>query len=124
MLTNARESSLQYALKKVNEKYDDNIIFNNFQFQGNRIRFTLRVVSSKGKGHRLGMLNEGKQRRLFYACWHVHGDFFEHLFDIEPEAYVWSRGNKITQYEGNWEDYNIGSFFNPLYMSSACDCNS
>ena len=109
------------ALQKINQKYDDNIIFNRFDREG----FTLRVNDSKGPGHRLGFPDHdtGKQRRIVSACWHVHGDFFDALFSLVPNAVIHATGNRIDQHQGNWIDRNIGSMINPMYYSEACECN-
>ena len=119
MLTNATESQLDQALIQVNKLYDNNIQFNNFQYQStNRIRFTLRVKSSKGPGHRVTQTG----KRLINACWHVHGHFFDILFDIDPGIWIKSGRDKITVDQGDWKDKNIGSIMDPLYFSQACDC--
>lgn len=127
---------LQRALNTINPKYGDNIAFNRLDSNG----FTLRVKDSKKAGHRLGQpkflgfdkgIDYAKRRRLPYACWHVHGDFFDALFTIQPEAEIVSSGslanplpvNKITKGQGNWQDWNIGSRKYPYYMSEACECN-
>ena len=57
------------------------------------------------------------------ACWHVHGNFFDCLFKINKEAVIVSMSKKITEFEGNWEDSNIGSQMFPHYHSEACECN-
>ena len=102
------------ALSIVNKKYKDNIIFNRLDHKG----FTLKVRDSRGKGARRGHTG----RRLISACWHVHGDFFDALFDVVPNAVIYATGNKITKDYGNWEDRNIGSMVEPLYYSEACKC--
>lgn len=117
---------LYQALVVVNKKYNNNIQFNREPeyISKNAIRFTLKVKDSKEAGHRLGFanLNTGKQRRLINACWHVHGDLFDALFEINEKAVIVSAGKKITVDNGNWEDRNIGGQMYPLYFSEACDC--
>ena len=106
------------ALDKINEKYGGNVEFNRFDDKG----FTLRVKSSKGPGHRLSQ--SSPQKRMVSACWHVHGDFFDALFEVNPDAYVISLGDKrISKDRGNWADWNIGSRMFPMYFSEACECN-
>jgi len=129
-------NDLEAALAKVNKKYDNNIIFNRLDAKG----FTLRVKDCKKAGHRRGFPeftgfnsppNWNKRRRLSSACWHVHGDFFDALFKIEPEAEITTSGslanplpiNKITKDKGNWQDWDIGAKLNPYMMSEACDCD-
>lgn len=124
------ENDLIKALEIVNLKYDENVTFKSFERKGKQIQFTLRVIDSKGPGHRLGYIHqEGKQKRLACACWHVHGDFFEALFSVNPEAEVFSgisslaRGGSQSWISGNWQDRNIGSQMYPMMFSEACECN-
>ena len=53
----------------------------------------------------------------------MHGNFFEKLFEISPEAIIYSSwAGKITNHSGNWQDKNIGGIMNPMYYSDACEC--
>ena len=127
MDTTATISELETALMRVNEKYDGNIRFKRLeQKNGRRVLFTLTVNSSREAGHRLGNFTfSGKpQRRMAAACWHAHGDFFESLFEVNPQAVVRAGIRKITRDAGNWQDWNIGSMMQPMYYSEACECNS
>ena len=122
---NTTIEELQRAMDVINaEHYDGNVIFRDHNMVGRRIRFTLRVKDSKGPGHRLGfcLTSTGKQRRLPCACWHVHGHFFDALFEIQPNAVIVSGKNKISIDGGNWQDRNIGSMFRPMMFSEACEC--
>ena len=126
MITNATISELNLALENVNKKYANNIIFNRYPDKvGNRNSFTLRVTDSSAPGHRLGyrVNKNGKRRRLSSACWHVHGDFFDALFEIRKDIYIFSRNSKITIDEGNWKDVNVGSPVFPIQFSELCECN-
>ncbi|MFA6201462.1 MAG: hypothetical protein WC679_13760 [Bacteroidales bacterium] len=113
-------NELEKALAVINKKYNNNIQFNRHPeyLSKNSIRFTLKVIDSKKDGARTGFTG----RRLINACWHVHGNLFDALFEINPQAVVISRGKKITIDGGNWEDGNIGSMIKPLYFSEACNC--
>jgi hypothetical protein len=115
------------ALRIVNEKYNGNI-----KFYGDPIRdpkglwFRLRSDNAQESG----AAASGSGKKTGSGCWHVHGDFFDTLFKINPEAIVYSGmrnydGNalKITKDEGNWEDRNVGSNNDPCNASDACDCN-
>ena len=85
MITNATIDELEAALRKVNEKYEDNITFKTIGWKSkNRRTFTLTVVDSRGKGGRRGRQGQ----RVKAACWHVHGDFFDALFEINEDAFV------------------------------------
>lgn len=125
MRTTASTEDLHNALEIINKKYEGNVEFNNFQPNGKRVSFTLKVKDSKEPGHRLGMFvtSKGNHLRMVSACWHVHGDFFDALFSVNPSATVTTAGKTITRHGGNWQDWNIGSIMNPLYYSEACDCN-
>lgn len=132
---NCSVKDLIQALRDTNTSYKGNVAFNRApEARGKALICTLRVKDSKKPGHRLGFANrEGKQRRMTSACWHVHGEFFDNLLNINPEAVVTVAPNhKIfatgkdkngdAVVVGNWEDRNIGSSFNPLYFSEACEC--
>lgn len=116
--TNGQE--LEMALMAINRLYDGNVKFKRGpEPKGKRLLFTLTVHDSHGKGGRLSHT----RRRICAACWHVHGDFFDALFAINPDAEVTAIGRKITAEDGNWQDQNIGSQFQPMYHSEACECS-
>lgn len=116
---NVSESDLIKALEVVNKKYNNNVKFNRFDIiSSNRIGFTLKVKDSSGAGAKTGFSG----RKTVAACWHIHGDFFEALFDINIDAVVRTANKVITREEGNWQDWNIGSIMEPLYYSEACNC--
>jgi hypothetical protein len=118
-LSHGTQDDLKMALEMINKRYNDNIIFNRFDNAG----FTLRVKNSKGPGARLHIDRyAGKERRSISACWHVHGDFFDALFEINPKAVIRTGNKKITAQAGNWEDWNIGSTMYPVYYSESCLC--
>ena len=122
--THCSKEDLQEALHTVNIKYEGNVIFN--RFDGPK-GFTLKMRNNKCKGHNIKKFYHGfdgiyKERNLSYACWHVHGEFFDALFSINPEAIIYSRGEKITIEEGNWIDFNVGSLMYPVDASECCDC--
>jgi hypothetical protein len=128
-IVNVTEKDLKEALARINKKYENNIAFANFQqISKNRYNVTLRVKDSKKAGHRIAYWAyvNGKVRRLPNACWHVHGDFFDTLLDINPNAVIYALNRKIykkgDEVIGNWEDWNIGSIMYPLYYSEACEC--
>jgi len=122
---NATTEDLENALIVVNQRFNNNVIWNRFDINGKNLNITLRVVSSKGRGHSIGygyLLSGHKPKRLISACWHVHGYFFEALLKIAPDAVIISRGRRIDQYGGNWEDWDAGSMMYPQYMSEKCEC--
>lgn len=107
------------VLRVINKKYNNNVIWNRYEQKGNQIHFTLRVRDSKKAGHRVSYAG----RRIPSACWHVHGDFFDALFNIAPDAVVYSRGITVTKGYSNWMDWNCGSKLIPFFMSEACGCD-
>lgn len=124
---NCYTKHLKDALALVNKKYEGNITFNNFTLnnKNGQIQFTLKCVSSKGPGHSRsfrGYSGELKQR-LVSCCWHVHGDFFDALLEINPDAVIIARGKKIDKTGGNWQNWNAGGMINPIGASEKCDCN-
>lgn len=120
---NCSIDDLQAALDAVNTLFDENIRFKaqGPEVQGSAIRFGLTVKDSKLLGARRGVgMRAG--RRISAACWHVHGHFFDCLFEKAPQAVVRSGGRTITKDEGNWIDWSIGSIMYPADYSSACEC--
>jgi hypothetical protein len=111
---------LDKALDIVNKKYAGNVRFYDVGTRGKRILFRLKTNNSKGPG----VSRAASGKRTGSGCWHVHGDFFDALFQVNPEAEV-STGRvdgKITKDFGNWQDWNVGSQVNYLEASEACDC--
>jgi hypothetical protein len=116
------------ALAIVNTRYDGNIKFKTLEPKGRRISFTLTVVSStigtgKAKVTAAGSSKGPNGRRIAAACWHVHGDFFDALFRVCPDAVVMSLGKVITKDGGNWQDWNKGSMIYPKLASECCECH-
>jgi hypothetical protein len=125
IVKNVTDNDMESALHACNVQLGtDNVIFNRYEHVGKRIRFTLTVKDSKGKGARRGFQvnKDGSHRRLAKACWHAHGEFFEALLDFVPEAVIQAGTKTIDKNGGNWQDWNIGSQFEPYFYSEACDC--
>lgn len=136
---NCTIEDLQKALDVINTaRYSDNIEFREIEQKNrNSIRFTLKCKDYTKPGYRVHTRYDDpfgkcveKKRRSSAACWHVHGDFFDALFSVSPDARVKSGSlhhagiNKgwITKDEGNWIDTNIGTNLFPIYFSESCDC--
>lgn len=119
----ASAAEMEAALRETNKEFDDNVEFKRFDITRNFINFTLKVKNSSGPGARRSTWNRHK---MISACWHVHGTFFDKLFEIAPDARITtSMGGRreITRFHGNWEDANIGSQVRPCYASEACECD-
>jgi hypothetical protein len=124
---NCTKDDLRNALDILNVKYEGNIKFKSMEMRGRQIQFTLTVCDSRGKGSRKSI----QGRRISAACWHAHGDFFDILIDLNPEAEIKTgmdnlNNGIINRWGGNWFDKNIGSVAFPaafpFYFSESCDC--
>jgi hypothetical protein len=135
-IKNVTGEQMRQALEAVNQKYKGNILFKRFEPAGRVIHFTLTVRDAAAPGGRRG---HHRNRRVKAACWHVHGDFYDAIIELEPRAVIYTRGyvekpgsrggrsrmnegEKITKDGGNWQDWNAGSMIEPRAMSDMCDC--
>lgn len=119
MQTTATIKQLNEALAHVNTLFDNNVVFKTDpeQISKNRTKFTLTVKDSKNAGGRIGHTG----RRVKAACWHVHGEFFDFLFN-DGVDYIKAGPTVMRESSDNWQDWNIGSMVQPMYYSEACDC--
>ena len=118
---NCTIGNLWDALRRVNDLYDNQVEFRGEPEHTNHgIKFTLKTKHNKARGH--GISFSG--RHMPSACWHVHGNFFDRLFEVNPDAKVYSMGKLITKHQGNWQDYNVGSQMNPKFASESCECGN
>lgn len=116
---NTSIEDLEKALKIVNEQFDNNVAWEQEpNWKGKRLIFTLRTKNSRGKGAYITIMN----RHIPKACWHVHGEFFDTLFEINSKAIIQALGRNIDRNGGNWVDSNIGPPMNPKFRSECCDC--
>jgi hypothetical protein len=126
MKTNFTREQLEAALDVINVRYAGNIRLIHGTETSRWRRFTLRVNSSRGLGSKISMTSF-HDRRTAAACWHVHGDFFDALWNLEGGrvgAYYIETG-KLGRMRGpcdNWQDYDIGSQFRPVMYSQSCGC--
>src|SRR5512137_1194681 len=93
---------LEKALTIINKKYARNIRFYDTFNKGRAIHFRLKVHDSKGPGAARSAIGN----RTGSGCWHVHGDFFDSLLKVSPEAVIRTAKAKIDRHGGNWEDWN------------------
>lgn len=135
IIKNVSELDLKRAIAIVNEKYEDNIeIF--IESRGKNLKVNLRVKNANKKNGSIAGRKLNQSQFMGYtkgakangsACWHVHGDFFDTLLDINPKAIIETSLSAIYKNEygltvGNWEDKNIGSLMNPVLYSECCEC--
>lgn len=132
---NVTRAQIERALEQVNERYGGNLrLKDDIRETSKSVSFGLTVHRADRPGGRRGFTRnaDGERRRVCAACWHAHGHLFEAIFrlpDIAPNAYIRTATGMgcglVTgpEYEdGNWQDRQIGSMFDPLYYSEACDC--
>ncbi len=128
IIKHTTKEELDKALEKINEKYDGNVVYNAIEdlktVKSPSYRVTLKVKDSTKAGHRLGfsLTTKGNRRRMVSACWHVHGDFFDALLEINEDVIIKTGDKSVDKTGGNWQDWNIGSICEPFYYSEACDC--
>lgn len=125
---------LEHALAIVNDDYEKNLTWavqpqHVGKTSRSRVSFRLSVVDCKKKGGRRGFCRnkDGERRRIGgCACWHAHGHFFEALYQVNANALIRTANAKSitgpTSDEGNWQDRNVGSVFDPACYSDLCDC--
>lgn len=136
-LMKVNEEILNQALDMINEKYDNNIEFkrkeriSNSRGNGETWAVTLKPINSRGPGGRISatsLIWDGRVRYVCAACWHAHGDFFDAILYLKPDAVIVATGNTRVFKDqdglthGNWKDKNIGSYISPLNHSQACLC--
>lgn len=112
MKTTVSNLTLIAALNNVNQSKGYKLSFNRFEKIGKYFHFTIQTPS-KIPGARVSFSG----RNLAKASWHAHGFLFDEIFKIEPEAFIYSGGQKITKDNGNWIDRNIGSNYFPCMFS-------
>lgn len=112
MKTTANRITVIKAIDKVNEKYGYQIELNRDEHKGKWYHFTI-----KSKSGIPGARTSWTGRNLPCASWHAHGYVFDAIFEIEPDAVIYSLSDKITKESGNWRDKNIGSVMSPMLFS-------
>lgn len=118
---NCTVADLHDALSRLNPFYKNNLAFKTLEHKGRAISFTLTVESSNAPGAK----RSPEGRKIHAACWHAHGNFFQELFKVAPDAEVKSGyAGIITRHGGNWQDWNCGSAYYPRMASEACECNN
>jgi hypothetical protein len=137
IIKNVTEKQLETALARLNEIYNDNIkMFTEYigktRNKSEKYRVNLRVkdASKNGVGRKINQswINDHKGiKSNGSTCWHVHGNFFDILLNIESKAIIQTQYGKIYKDSngsiiGNWEDQNIGSLMLPIAYSELCEC--
>ena len=112
MKTTATKEQVLQAIEIVNNREGYQISLNRADQTGKWFNFTIKSPS-KVAGARISYTG----RNLPRASWHAHGYIFEEIFALNPDAIIWSSGNKIDINKGNLEDRNVGSIYRPCYFS-------
>jgi len=127
-IMNTKKEDIDKALALTNKVFNGNVVFKRFDSgaRGMSHTVTLTIKDSNADGGRRGynFRKDGERTRVHSACWHVHGVFMDSVFINNPKARIRALGRIITAEDGNWEDSNIGSYFNPLMHSEACECDN
>jgi hypothetical protein len=123
------------AVAKAGAAYADNLAAE-IGSEFSRTRFSARVTI-KETGAQQGLPTEelasGQRRswsgrRIKAACWHAYRDVLVEVFNISPDANVYTTMAKYkgrTGFENEYPataDRNIGSMMQPAYMPELCDC--
>lgn len=123
-IRNCSRAEIETALQTVNAEFDGNVGFKKFEELNRKrteaYRVTLTVRDSHGTGART---SADGSRAIAAACWHVHGTFIDALPE-QAEIITSTRSERTIKRPGDrWEDWNIGSVYNPCMYSEACRCN-
>ena len=120
---NTTLETLQEALKRTNEIFNGNVIWNrspeSLNEKDTAFVLTLRVKNSSDYGARRSTIG----RKMVSACYHVHGMFFDYLFELSDTVRVRTGQQHLESKYDNWNDFNIGSEYQPCMMSYACECS-
>lgn len=134
----AREQ-LDAALAEVNRKYNGNIVFewrdlvDHTRRDGREEwRVKLKTLDSRAYGSRRSIVLAPHDRNSRYipaACWHVHGEFFDALGRLAPEAEMigsagafGAQGRRCRVAAHGWVDHLTANAYDGVYASDACDC--
>ena len=118
LISKVSQVSLGLAMEAVNRLYNGNIRWKRFD-QLNKAGTRFRVTLTVNNSHLPGSRRSHRGRRIAAACWHVHGEFFDAL----PKEAVIRLGREGVHRPGDpWKDQQVGSMFQPMMFSEACEC--
>jgi len=112
------EKQLQEVLVKLNQEFENNIAMQSCPVNSKWSRVRLFTKHHAFRGARRGVSG----RRVPNACWHAYGRFIDIIFEIYPEAIVYTSGVRYTKNNWQWIDRDIGGSINPVYYSKVCNC--
>ncbi|HEX2616631.1 MAG TPA: hypothetical protein VHL57_03760 [Flavobacteriales bacterium] len=133
-ITGITPSDFQLAVHKANIAYGGNLTAEITSVQS-PTRFRARVVpvQSGAQTEAVGISAPGARkswsgRRIKAACWHAYRDVMIEVFNINPDARIYTGMAKYKGREGfeanypRTADQNIGSMVQPAYMPDLCEC--
>lgn len=87
-----------------------------------------RMFGPKIKKSAPGARRSWSGRRIAASCWHAYRDVLAGVFDVNPNARVYTAMAKYIGRDGFLANYprtaaqNVGSMVQPAYMPELCDC--
>ena len=115
-----------------NEKYGGNIVVHQDARDNNGVRKPrcqgrLKVLDSRGPGAR----TSASGRHGPFCCWHGYRNVLVRVFELYPDAVIWTGIGKGTVYRGRagfeatypaTARVNMGSQWQPVTMPEMCEC--
>ena len=111
MKTTATKQDVLQAIENVNKEHGYKIELNRSDQIGKWFNFTIKSPSKVP-----GARTSATGRNLAAASWHAHGYIMDEIFNLSPDSVIVSMGVKYRK-GFEWTDRNVGSYFNPVYMS-------
>lgn len=143
IITGLTRGEFQTAVDKANVHYDGNLR-PLFGTDYSATRFSARVVlratgyklygrkdtSRLAPAQRRSSSAFGGERRINAVCWHGYRDVLVEVFNINPNARVYTALAKYRGRESFYREYpltgerNVGASIAPVTMPELCDCSA
>jgi hypothetical protein len=119
IISKVSRMDLYEALKQTNNKFGNNVdIFKMYSLNMNGTRWSVRLCINNKEGPGAKRLNPyyAEQNNFYqapipWACWHVHGEFFTNLLEINPYARIrsgyYNSPKAITKENWVWEPVDL-----------------
>jgi len=141
IVTGITKEQFRLAVDKANVHYDGNLKAS-FGTDYSLTRFSARVVldhtgyhlygrkdtSRLAPGQRRSSSAFNQERRINAVCWHGYRDVLIEVFNINPDARVYTAMAKYRGKDSFYSEYpltghkNIGAPIAPVTMPELCDC--
>lgn len=120
MKTTATRNEVMTAIENVNNEHGYSLSLNRDDQTGKWFNFTLNSPSKVA-----GAKVSHSGRNIAKASWHAHGYVMDEILRLteNENAVIQTMAAKVfVDHEtgdviGNWQDYNVGSVFSPMYAS-------